>query len=224
MRIVTSNIKNSINGALFSKRVRQTSYLGGILLFQEIKGEADHRNLRAALGDGYFVSHENLSIPIAVPFAEFEVISVGERKMHDGKKLTSPSRWVTWVVVRHRGTGIIFVVINTHFVSGAWNRKPKLNKKWRKHMWEQHFDRMRTVILNFVERGMPVAGGGDFNRKEGVEKFTNSQVWVANVALDKLFFIDGNNAEWCLRNEGKKDITRIRDHKAWWMALILRRK
>lgn len=203
MRVITANIRNNpdLSRTKVAGDAAAVGRWGAVALFQEIAEREDHQDLRRGLGNKWSIVHDNVAVPIAYkPRFWVEVqghemsnglAPRGAVRMHDGRKRTSPPRYVTWVVLRRKSRPDLppVVFINTHFVSGAWNRKPKLHKKWRKKMWNQHWDKMQNIVLQFQEAGITVVFGGDFNRKD-VARFSPRQRWFVNGGIDKLGCIE----------------------------------
>ena len=89
-----------------------------------------------------------------------------------------------WVVARHRATGRVAVFVNTHYVSGAWNNKPKPHKEWRKAAWLDHWQALRDLAPKLAIRG-PVIFVGDFNRTD-VTDWHPQLRWVDDRGIDKI--------------------------------------
>jgi endonuclease/exonuclease/phosphatase family metal-dependent hydrolase len=134
------------------------------------------------MGDSYTQHYTDLAVPISV-HTDYEVIGGGRKKAHDGKAGASPARWVAWVIAQHRVTGEVVVFLNTHFVSGAWNSKPKPHKTWRKHVWTDHWQLLRDLLPTLRQHG-PVIVVGDFNRVV-VQAFADF-AWIDNRGIDKI--------------------------------------
>lgn len=187
MRVVTANIRN--NPDMLRKKVRAdaetVSRLGGVLLFQEIGEKEDHADVKAAIGTAFNYVNDNIAIPIAFKRSSWNLLDSDSVLMHKGKRMTSPDRYVSWVLLERRSNKELVCVINTHFVSGAWNGTPKLNKSWRRERWLEHWKKMSAIVQYFHSQGVTVIFGGDFNRVK-VEKFHKDQRWVVNGGIDKI--------------------------------------
>lgn len=199
MRVVSVNIRN--NPDMRRELVRQSASVaarnGGVVMFQEIGEREDHEDVLTALGSGWTVAHPKLAIPIAYRDRYWRGLDWGYELMHQGKKLTSPSRYISWVKLERinpdrpdRRTGKQVVFLNTHFVSGAWSKALKLNKEWRKEMWEIHWKKMCERVLEFNAAGDTVIFGGDFNRMS-VRRFHPAQRWLAQHAIDRIGVLEG---------------------------------
>jgi hypothetical protein len=199
VRIVTANIKNNPDMPDTAVRadMREVAPLGGIVLFQEIGEPEDHLAIDAAFAPRrWHHLHRDLAIPILIKRRHWKVLDVGFELMHHGKAGASPNRYIAWAVIRRRGLRARLrglkpiVVMNTHFVSGAWNAKDKRHKDWRKVVWNLHWSKMRDRVLEFCRQGYTVIFGGDFNRIE-VQKFHASQQWLHSHGIDKIGYVEG---------------------------------
>lgn len=183
--------------------VRTARAMGGVIFFQEIGEQEDVEAIRSQLGPGYAVLHTRpaCSTPIAFNTKYWEIApqemlpegieNQGIAEMHKGAAWASPTRRVVWVVLKRRnktGRGRklrLACFMNTHFVSGAWNRKPKRRKAWRKVQWEIHWAKMQALVCSFYNAGITVIFGGDFNRL-AVKPFHPAQRWLVNGGIDKI--------------------------------------
>jgi hypothetical protein len=187
MRVVTANIRN--NPDMLRKKVRAdaetVSRLGGVLLFQEIGEKQDHADVKAAIGTAFNYVHDNVEIPIAFKKSSWNLLDSDSVLMHEGKRMTSPDRYVSWVLLERRNSKQLVCVMNTHFVSGAWNDAAKLNKQWRRDRWQEHWKKMSSIVGYFHSQGVTVIFGGDFNRV-AVPRFHHDQRWAVNQGIDKI--------------------------------------
>jgi hypothetical protein len=231
MRVVTANIRN--NPDLARTKVRgdasAVGRMGGVALFQEIAEAEDHEDLTDGLGKPWTVIHRHVAVPVAYRRHRWEVAtklpngvkSTGAIRTHNGRRRASPPRYVTWVVLRRKDRPdhppVAFV--NTHFVSGAWNRKPKLHKSWRKEMWNQHWKKMQEILLRFYAAGITVVFAGDFNKVK-VPRFHEGQRWFINGGIDKMGCLEApSGARIALREVDRKDLNS--DHDARIARVII---
>lgn len=230
----TSNIMN--NPDIPRWKVRRaaagTAKLCGVAFFQEIQETEDHIDIRRAMGKKWSWIGDDIAIPIAFKHKLWKVLEFGHELVHHGKAHTSPDRYINWAVLARRnrvrrgasGRRKVICFMNTHFVSGAWNDKPKLNKEWRKLMWEVHWHRMSERIATFLMRGITVVFGGDFNRKH-VQPFARGQRWLVEHGIDKLGVIEAHLGSKVRKiNAGTKDVSKVRDHKATWARISIGRE
>lgn len=224
MRVVTSNIRDNpdLPRAKVRSAAAETATLGGVALFQEIGEAEDHVDLHRAMGTGWTWANEHLAIPLAFKTKFWQIIEVGFEKMHEGLAGTSPARYIAWAVVKRKRRLArmakkekLLAVLNTHFVSGAWSTRYKLNKEWRKENWNVHYYKMKAKIIDFLGRGISVLFGGDFNRLT-VAKFVYTQKWLVQHGIDKIGFIKaaGGLSVTKVWKSGHTDTTS--DHDAAW--------
>jgi hypothetical protein len=128
------------------------------------------------------------AIPISVWSAKYKILSSGHQLTHHGKALASPNRYFSWALVTPRSHNAQFMVVNSHFVSGAWNSKLKPHKAWRQRMWEVHWSALQTFVLDVHKAGIPILGTGDYNRVD-VKKFHPEQHWLTHGGIDKLWWL-----------------------------------
>lgn len=238
MRVVTANIKKDLFRRKSRRAMKATSKLGGAILWQEIKDPVDVANLHDILPPRYWLHFfENLEIPMSfkrkywrpavaaelppgTPLSGFDL-------MHHGRALTSPNRYVAWVVMAKKNRSNrakrakIICFMNSHFVSGAWNKRLKLHKKWRKEAWNQHWGRMKELVLFFYHNGITVIFGGDFNRRD-VEKFHERQRWLVQHGIDKIGVLvsrRGGTRVSAVESGHEKTAS---DHDAVWAKLDMR--
>jgi hypothetical protein len=178
---------------MLRKKVRAdaetVSRLGGVLLFQEIGEKQDHADVKAAIGTAFNYVHDNVEIPIAFKKSSWNLLDSDSVLMHEGKRMTSPARYVSWVLLERRSNKQLVCIMNTHFVSGAWNGAPKLNKEWRRERWLEHWKKMSAIVRYFHSQGVTVIFGGDFNRIR-VPKFHHDQRWAVNRGIDKIGILE----------------------------------
>jgi hypothetical protein len=114
----------------------------------------------------------------------------------------------------------LLAIINTHFVSGAWNAKDKSNKQWRQTRWSEHYLLMRAKILAFLERGISVLFGGDFNRTS-VRPFIAGQQWLVQHGIDKIGFIEAPGGIRVTKVIGTGHTDTTSDHDAAWANVLV---
>ncbi len=193
-RVVTANIK--CNPTMVQSKVvadvKEVSTLAGVVFWQEIgitRYKEAIRALDRTVWQSVIASGGAGAIPISWKKKYWEFMSAGSVLTHKGRPLVSPNRYITWVILRNRKTGAVVVFVNTHFISGAWNRERKLFKKWRQVQWTIHWEKERDLIGRWIGRDMSVVGGGDFNRVD-VRKFHRDMVWLDDGGIDKLFYVE----------------------------------
>lgn len=196
--VMTLNVKSNphMSRAHVRHDLARAEPMAGVHFWQEIQPKYYNEVLKALDPRKWAHAHVPLEIPISWN-NNFKEFTRGHIMTHHGRAHTSPNRYISWVGLEFNGHQAIFM--NTHYVSGAWNRKHKLHKQWRKDMWEQHYRIQKNLVCGFVRDGFTVVGGGDFNRSH-VEKFHADQHWVTpGPSIDKLFVVEGNGGPSLIR-------------------------
>lgn len=171
------------------KTVKSRSSIVG---WQEIKTDRYKRAVREVYSDHWDQCELQLPIPISVRTSQFRILKSGHKLTHYGKAGASPNRYVSWAYVKSTDLPFKFLVMNTHYVSGAWNNKLKYAKAWRQRVWEVHWKVQRELVLDAHRAGFSILGTGDFNRI-AVQKFHPDQQWLTNHTIDKLWWLEGPN-------------------------------
>lgn len=170
------------------KTVKSRSTVVG---WQEISNARYKKAVREVYGADWETCQLGVSIPISVRASAFKILKSGHQLAHHGKALASPNRYIAWAYLADRNDALCkFVLMNTHYVSGAWNNKPKPHKKWRQRMWHVHYAQQKQLVLDAHRAGFTVVGTGDFNRVD-VKKFHPDQHWLENGGIDKLWYLEG---------------------------------
>lgn len=169
----------------FVREDAQAAAVCHVVGFQEIGEDEDKEDVvsgleAADLGRGFTLTHTHLPIPIAYRHHKFTCLDEGVMRMHKGLPGATPSRYIAWVVLqrRRRPFSEPFIFVNTHFVSGAWNRKEKPHKEQRKALWGAHWSGMREMVLGWQAQGLTVIVAGDWNRTN-VEPLHCDWRWIA---------------------------------------------
>lgn len=189
MRVVTSNIKSNpempqpdveSDIAAIRDQLRAHVYLG-----QEI----DPARYKHAWHGGFTESqHTSYALTVEVPQAcrleGWAFLGEETRMAHGGLSKTSPARYLT-VTKWRRKDGLLVAFMGVHYVSGAWNKRSKLNKSWRKTKWWVNWRKQRAWIVKLNKDGYTVVSGGDYNRTT-VKPFTKRQVKAAQHGIDRI--------------------------------------
>lgn len=197
MYVATANIRSNPLMALW-KVARDLHrilhrFRGGVVGLQEIRPAYRHV-LRVVLrGHRWRGAWKGTRIPIVWDNRTHRLVGRGEKiRTHSGRARTSPARYLVWVILEERATGLRFVVVNTHMVSGAWNRKRKRHKAWRRQAWVDHWEAQDETVEELHATGLPVFAVGDLNRIK-VRKFVAAQVEYVH-GIDHLAMIPGTSA------------------------------
>lgn len=167
--------------------------------FQEIREDEDFIDISEGLGDRYFLSNTNTSVPEAFRRASYDLAnprrvpngfsSFGSVLLHDKQPGYSPARWMSWVILDLAEpvwtAPVVFA--NMHFINKAWNgeeKDPRIEAE-RQALWWDSWEAVQMQLTKFRRVGLPVVFMGDFN-KITVPDFNRHQVWVANAGIDKI--------------------------------------
>lgn len=143
--------------------VRRAAKAGDIIGWQEIAPERYRDAIRDLPGFDHFMP-KGLQTPISWKSKDWKLLDSGVKQMHEGEAGISPHRAVAWVKLKNKETGETIVHMNTHLVSGAWNKEHTASDPWRQKMWNRHMERMGNLVEHFEKKGFPVTITGDFNR------------------------------------------------------------
>ena len=131
-------------------------------------------------------------VPISVP-KPWQVVSSKPTFVHGGIKEVTPPRWINEVVVRHEAhPGLRFVLINSHYLAGAFNgaQRPDLRDEWNHHR-DVHKDR----VLAHHRNGDLVIWTADTNNP-GYTKATgrDAERRVFSKGIDRINWLPGNGS------------------------------
>ncbi|MGH3646640.1 MAG: hypothetical protein ACRDTM_05640 [Micromonosporaceae bacterium] len=140
-----------------------------VIGWQEVDSTAARQKMVQQLGSGYdhYLPAEipARAVPISWRVSKLRLLNTGFQRTHDGEAGVTPARYIVWVSLEVRETGKRFIFLNTHFISGAWNKHPERQARWLKHY---------TILYNKVERfrelhpEKPIFVVGDFNRHKAM--------------------------------------------------------
>lgn len=141
----------------------------GVIGWQEVNDPVDRDKMRARLGSGYahYLPPDGpaKAVPISWRTPRFKLIGSGSIRTHDGEAGVTPARYVNWVILRINGTTTRFIVVNTHFISGAWSKHPE-----RQARWLRHYEILRAKVADLREAHprKKIFVLGDFNRSKAM--------------------------------------------------------
>ncbi|MBB4908624.1 endonuclease/exonuclease/phosphatase family protein [Actinophytocola algeriensis] len=164
----------------------------GVIGWQEVESPAAIQKLRNRLGAEY--NHylgggaPASAIPISWRAARFQKLGEGSVRTHGGEAGVTPARYVNWVRLAIRASGTQFIVVNTHFISGAWSGHPERQARWNTHYQVLH-DKVAGLKQNHP--GVPIFVIGDFNRARAMA-MPNPIRWVpvagvSGVPIDHMY-------------------------------------
>lgn len=153
------------------------------------------------------------STPIAWKRKYWQFMEGDSWRIHQGVPRVTGHRYVTWAVLKHRGTGALVIVFNTHFVAGSFNQKRERSEAVRKPMWRAGWAKLKTEWLPEMIEKYPeaaIVGMADFNAMftRDREEFMrpNGKMIVPGTrrtinithpgAIDHLLYINGSKYKW----------------------------
>jgi hypothetical protein len=167
----------------------------GVIGWQEVNDPPDRVKMRRQLGPDYrhYVPPAGpaKAVPISWRRGGFILRDSGSVRTHGGEAKVTPARYVNWVVLQRRGTKKRFAFVNTHFISGAWNKHPNRQARWRTHAGV-----LRDVVRRLRGRGLRVFVVGDFNRRSSIPLPDQAYVPVKGsraVPLDQVYVTRGTS-------------------------------
>lgn len=227
LTVVTSNIKN--NPDLSREHVlhdtRAVSRLGGVVLWQEIAEADDRADLQTSLPPGAW-THVGLEdeCPISLFTGNWNVHRTGSILLHGGKAAVSPHRVARWAEVSRKGSAQLpFVLLNTHWVSGAFSHAGQAAEDWRVEMWNRAHDKASALVQQFLAEDLTVIGGGDYNRTGEWPGFAPQHRWLLHGGFDHLWTCEAERGTQVhLTSAGTLGLDELyTDHPARWVHLGL---
>jgi len=141
----------------------------GVIGWQEVNDPPDREKLDSRLGAEYETFYPAdgpaKAVPISWRVDRFTKVGAGSVRTHDGEAEVTPARYVNWVVLDVIGTDKSIVVVNTHFISGAWSGHPERQARWNTH-YQVLNDTVAMLRQNHPQK--PVFVVGDFNRAKAM--------------------------------------------------------
>jgi len=147
-----------------------------------------------------FQSYIPSSQPVSWVLRNWEVVDKGRYMLHRAKPGVHASRWIVWVLFRHKKSKRLMIFHNTHYIAHAKAGRPG-SAKYRSEVWEAGNQRHRNLIDLWVRKGYAVIGTGDFNKRltpvVGVEvRGKRVRYLTPPNVIDKIFCIDGRGSHF----------------------------
>ena len=127
--------------------------------------------------------------------------------LHPARKHLHTRRYMTYLRLRSRALDLEFHVTNLHMVAGAFNGVDEPDQALRLEEWNEGIAMHRRFVEDLVETGLPVVGGGDYNRRLDRHRSLGTEIAgkpvtyaVDGASIDLLWFIDGDEAAWGIRS------------------------
>lgn len=197
MHLATLNVKNNpdMPRRWVREDARRVSALTRtrplrVVLWQEIGEAEDLADIGSRLWPHRTI-HGDTRQPITVS-PGFKVLARGVEPLHQGLARVSPGRIATWAILAHpHPRAGRFAVVNVHYVSGAFSNPGQRGEAWRDLQWDVGHQAVAALVKDLRADGLPVMGGGDFNRRGDVPDLTPMTRWVAGSGYDHLFLDTG---------------------------------
>ena len=166
---------------------QKLAHLGSITIANEMGPRLYKEALaKAVTRFGSRVRVEGKKTLIALPL-KWPVYRDGTARLTDPFAGINPARTVEHVHTRDF-LDAPTVVAGTHFTNGAFNRKNKPAKLWRKWAWNRQHRKTRRLVRRWHKAGWNVILGGDFNRLRTLDLHPN-QVVAHQAGLIHLYAI-----------------------------------
>lgn len=207
MRVVTQNVQALplMPQKHVREDVRNTAREADVVLWQEIRPQRYRWAVRR-LPRGtwaHYMGPRSGGAPISWRERRYELVEKGNVELHPGKRKVCERRFITWVLLRDRESGCMFVVTNAHYVSKAWSRALVGEAKAERiAIWNAGNETHRELLGTFIRSGYAVVGGGDFNRAApypvvGREIASRRVRYATHLgAIDRLYVINGDHYVW----------------------------
>ena len=200
---------NAISLAEALDDLRRNAADGDVVLLQEIA--ARYKTLvqmafPASEWVVYYGRSDN-STPIAFRRALFSKVEGRVELLHPAVKHLHFRRYMTHLRLRARDLRFEFHVTNLHLVAGAFNGVDEPDQDLRLEEWNDGIAKHQRLVESLVDTGLPVVGGGDYNRQLEHFKSLGSEIAGKQVtyavdggSIDLLWFIDGDESGWGVRS------------------------
>lgn len=184
MRLVSQNVQSRprMSAARVSHDILISANEAGIVGWQEIGPASYKDNLRATLGEHWETHFPTGKLPNGRGHVGAEAISwrhkywskvdAGGAILHFPVKDVCHQRYISWALLERVGSEQRQVLVNNvHYVAGAFSKRNAEDEGLshtsnRRKMWEEANERHREFIKEWVDKDVPIAGTGDFNRRE----------------------------------------------------------
>jgi len=220
MKIGCANIKNFPD--MSEKKVvadaKQMAELTDIWGMQENNPEEDDEPISKALGEDWDKVHGGTDIPIFFRKDVFRLVGARVHLMpfEPVLPLTPRPRNIVGATFKLRGRDVpAFVIINSHFIAGAYNG-PKEAK--RKKQWDIEWAHHTQFIGQYRRKGYTVFVMGDFNHPRP-PKPTPNFTWLVGERLDRIGVT--NTGDVVVEEMDDGVVALNSDHNGQWTRVLL---
>lgn len=218
MKIVTVNEGRNIGtaGYLADLHKIKSAFPKAVIGWQEID-EADPANEHGGLADvfnGYHFVNFKSKEPILVP-PGVHILRDHVERISDGVPHVSPPRTLSEVWIRVKGSDSPVVILNTHLIAGAWNKKIEPTQEIRRKYWWESVDKMKERIKFHHDAGRTVFWMGDVNRMD-MPKLHKDERRLVSTGIDSISVIVG---ETKVKKVDEGALPLNSDHDARWVQV-----
>jgi GH25 family lysozyme M1 (1,4-beta-N-acetylmuramidase) len=239
-RVLTANIQSVPEGVLTTEQalidLTRNATDGDIVLLQEIAFRYQalvEDAFPAPQWEVYYGQRDNAQ-PIAFRRDLFEKVSGDVVLLHEARAGLHRRRYITHLQLRHRAHGCDFHVTNLHLVAGAFHNPGQRHEALRLEEWRAGIAKHIAMVESLVAGGLPVIGGGDYNRQLRRHRSMGTAIAgrpvtyaVDGGAIDLLWCVDGDRARWEVSSRrvypgrDSKNPVRHSDHPARAVSVTL---
>ena len=190
---------------------------------QENDPGEDNPQVAGALGDGWAVAHQTTNLPVWYREDIYRV--TGARVLDMPFKpvlpLTPRPRLVTGTtfVIRARPNVPRFVIVNVHFIAGAYNGDlAEADHRRRQRQWDIEWIQLQEFIGDYKRKGRTVFVMGDFNHPRPPRP-TSNFMWLCGERLDRIGVTRTGATEVEELDSGVVELNS--DHNGQWTRVIV---
>jgi len=209
-RVLTANVQSFPESAMAPEQalddLKRNADDADLVFLQEI---ADR--YRPLVGDAFpapewqvFYGNRTNSEPIAFRSSLFTLVAGDATLLHPANHMHG-RRHTTHLRLTFNPLGSDFHATNLHLVAGAFNNTERPDKARRVDEWNEAITKHRAFVDSLVHSGLPVVGGGDYNRQLrrykslGTERAGKPVSYAVDPgSIDLLWFVDGDRSSWRL--------------------------
>ena len=241
IRVITANVQSFPEDAITldqaAEDLRRNAADGDLVLLQEIAPRyvpLVAQAFPAPEWEVFFGKSDNRA-PIAFRTSLFSMVAGEVSLLHRARAHLHSRKYTTYLRLTFKPLGTDLHTTNLHLVSGAFNNKPLPTKDVRVQEWEAGIAKHLAFVEELVRTGLPVVGGGDYNRQLKRHKSLGTEVAgrpvtyaVGKSSIDLIWCIDGDHVGWRTRSmslfpgRGHAGAQRNSDHGARLAVLDLR--